>query len=655
MVCEDSRLPEPASDWERTARVVQPTLATLFFLSSLRLIEAQMAVRMVDRLGLCAVILIGASLFLTPLLGLALKRHCANPLVISALPSGMALARLAGQIFNRPDINWICAAVVIALYGLFLPLYAGWLGSRESRGVYAIAWAFIGAFLLDVCLRAIFASTDLFFNRGPFALIGTLILAAILSSRIITWPRRTVREQVRPLGRGGWADGVILAGLGGAIFLGYALFLNPSLAGPLANATYPVAVLTCVSVAALVATLLYYDADAVQWLDRQPLLIASLANLILLVVTAILVFDPLSHFSLPLLALGLAALMVDLVLFGRLIASTAGHPTIVLGVGWLLGGLLLLGLSAPLLLYQLSWILVVAAGLTLACAVAAAALLQARHCPTRSVRAASWAWAAAVGVVVLAAAVLLIQPAGATPEPRAILTLATYNIRSGFGADDAFDLRRTARVIVATDADVIALQEVNRGNALNGFTDSIIALGDLLRLAGYRYSTFGPAADPTHGNAIFSRYPIVASENAHFTAAEHEPRAVLAARVRIGGRRIAVYATQLTDVGESTPERLAQVSELLDVMAGESLPQVILGDLNARPESEELRRLNAAYADGYMSAGGAAPGNTYPANQPDRRIDYVLIGPGLRPLEGSTPAAELASDHLPVVVRVAVE
>lgn len=268
MNCEDARAPEPASDWERTARVVQPTLATLFFLSSLRLIEAQMAVRIYPRLGLLPAILIGLALFATPALAILLRRHCTHPAVISALPLAMGLARAVGQLWNHPDINWICAGLTIMLYGLFLPLYAGWLGSRESRGIYAIAWSFVAAFLLDICLRALFASTDLFFDRGPAALIVVLLLALALSSRIITWPRRTVREPVAPLGHGGWTDGLMAAGLGTTFFLGYALYLNASLAGPLANAAYPAAVLTCVGVAALVATVVYYDADAVQWIDR---------------------------------------------------------------------------------------------------------------------------------------------------------------------------------------------------------------------------------------------------------------------------------------------------------------------------------------------------------------------------------------------------
>ena len=109
MICEDARHVEPASDWERTARVLQPTLATLFFLSSLRMLEAQMAIRLYGRLGLPACLLIGLALCMTPLLAIILRRHCTHPIIISALPLGMALARVAGQIVNRPDVNWICA------------------------------------------------------------------------------------------------------------------------------------------------------------------------------------------------------------------------------------------------------------------------------------------------------------------------------------------------------------------------------------------------------------------------------------------------------------------------------------------------------------------------------------------------------------------
>ncbi|MBC7243520.1 MAG: hypothetical protein H5T60_13875, partial [Anaerolineae bacterium] len=118
---------EELPDWERTARVLQPMAATLFFLSSLRLFVAQLSVRVFPNLGLPAVVLLGLLVVSTPLVAMALRRQCSHPWVISALPAAIAAARLAGQVIPYPDVQWVCAALAIALYGVYLPLYAGGL------------------------------------------------------------------------------------------------------------------------------------------------------------------------------------------------------------------------------------------------------------------------------------------------------------------------------------------------------------------------------------------------------------------------------------------------------------------------------------------------------------------------------------------------
>jgi endonuclease/exonuclease/phosphatase family metal-dependent hydrolase len=643
-------LAEELPDWERTARVLQPMAATLFFLSSLRLFVAQLSVRVFPNLGLPAAVLIGLLVVSTPLMAIALRRRCSHPWVISALPAAMAAARLAGQVIPHPDVQWVCAALAIALYGVYLPMYAGWLASRERRGIYALTWGMLAAIPLDICLRAILSSADTFFASGALPAVLVILLAGVMFSRTLTWPRRTVREPLTPLPQGGWADGILLAGLGIGMFLGYALFFNASLAGPLANAPYPAAVVTAVATAGLIGSALYYDADSVQLLDQNPLFTALLANLGLIASTALLVLNRPSHWNLPLMAVGLGLLMVDIVLFGRLLVSSSGHPVITAGLGWWLGLLVMLVLLVPLLLYQDERVLIAGAVLAGICGMAAGIRLQSRRCPMRVVRAASWVWVAAVALLVVTAGALFIQPAGAHPDPRQEITLMTYNIRSGFGADDRFDLRRTAHTILAANADIVALQEVNRGSGLNGFTDDLMVLMDILRPAGYRYWEFGPAANLTYGNAVISRYPIVAGENFPYTTVVLERRSCLATRVKIGGRRLAVYSTHLTHVGHSTPERLQQVQELLALVQPEGLPKAVMGDFNAVPDTAEIRAMLEHFADAYAAV-GPPPGYTFPALAPSERIDYIFLSPELTPL-GARVMDSRASDHRPVVVQV---
>ena len=80
----------------------------------------------------------------------------------------------------------------------------------------------------------------------------------------------------------------------------------------------------------------------------------------------------------------------------------------------------------------------------------------------------------------------------------------------------------------------------------------------------------------------------------------------------------------------------------------------ILGDFNALPDASEVKLLRSRYADAYEAAGGVSPGHTYRADHPDRRVDYIFVGTGVRPLEAHVVEGELASDHLPLVVRVQI-
>ncbi|MGC8827756.1 MAG: endonuclease/exonuclease/phosphatase family protein, partial [Anaerolineae bacterium] len=165
-----------------------------------------------------------------------------------------------------------------------------------------------------------------------------------------------------------------------------------------------------------------------------------------------------------------------------------------------------------------------------------------------------------------------------------------------------------------------------------------------------RYWEFGPAANLTYGNAVISRYPIVAGENFPYAAVVLERRSCLATRVKIGGRRLAVYSTHLTHVGHSTPERLQQVQELLALVQPEGLPKAVMGDFNAAPNTAEIRAMQEHFTDAYAAV-GAPPGYTFPAPAPAERIDYVFLSPELTPLEAQVMDSQ-ASDHHPVVVRV---
>jgi endonuclease/exonuclease/phosphatase family metal-dependent hydrolase len=260
--------------------------------------------------------------------------------------------------------------------------------------------------------------------------------------------------------------------------------------------------------------------------------------------------------------------------------------------------------------------------------------------------------------IVACAVVLLAAVAGCAGEPRddggstpLRLRVLSYNIHHGEGTDGKFDLERIARVIRAQGPDLVALQEVDVKTRRSGGVDQAAELG---RLTGMRV-TFGRAIDyegGQYGQAILSRVP-PEDFKLHVLPGDpqREQRAAVASRVRPWGKngpRVRFVGTHLHHLDET--DRLAQAAELNKRFTGDETPTVLVGDLNARPDSRTMATLLAHWQD--ASAGSA--GDTFPAGAPDRRIDYILLRPtgAWRVVESRVVEEPVASDHRPVAATL---
>ena len=241
--------------------------------------------------------------------------------------------------------------------------------------------------------------------------------------------------------------------------------------------------------------------------------------------------------------------------------------------------------------------------------------------------------------------------------PDRTVTVATFNIHSGVGADGVLDLERLARVLEETGAEVVALQEVDRCRRQDsGHVDQAAWFAERLGMEmafGANLDLDPPAIGQPrrqYGTALLSRHPIVSHGNTPLPRFPRgEQRGLLEAVVDIAGHRVRVLVTHLQH--DNAQERLAQVDAVL-AHPDPGLPTVLLGDLNARPDSAEYSRVTSKYDD-VWAAVGHGPGCSFHALAPRERIDYVLTRAGLRPVSARlvrTPA----SDHLPVVAELAL-
>lgn len=239
------------------------------------------------------------------------------------------------------------------------------------------------------------------------------------------------------------------------------------------------------------------------------------------------------------------------------------------------------------------------------------------------------------------------------PPPRP-LSVATFNIHHGVGLDNVLDLERIAATVESTGAEVVGLQEVDvHFGERSNFVDQATWLADRLGM----YVVFGANLDldpltpgaprRQYGTAVLSEHRISEWTNTLLPRPEGgEQRGLLEARIRVRGLPVRVFDTHLQH--NSQVERLAQIAAIRDILAGTDESVVVLGDLNATPDSPEIASLTEDLVDAWVTA-GVGDGYTYDAVTPHARIDYVMSSGDVVARTAAVVTTD-AADHLPVVV-----
>ncbi|MCA8975887.1 MAG: sulfatase-like hydrolase/transferase [Planctomycetes bacterium] len=223
------------------------------------------------------------------------------------------------------------------------------------------------------------------------------------------------------------------------------------------------------------------------------------------------------------------------------------------------------------------------------------------------------------------------------------LRLVSYNIRHGRGMDDAIDLDRIAEVIRAAAPDVVTLQEVDQGCRRSGGVDQASVLGELLGMQ-HVFGEFMAYDGGRYGMAVLSRHPMVATTNVVLPPGS-EPRSALEARIRLpGGAEVIVAGIHLY---ETETERLDQARVLVDRYAGSALPVILAGDVNSEPGSGVMELLEETW----VNAAKQGPADTYPADEPRKEIDFVLVPGDDRCVVRRLVVLDerVASDHRPLM------
>jgi endonuclease/exonuclease/phosphatase family metal-dependent hydrolase len=217
------------------------------------------------------------------------------------------------------------------------------------------------------------------------------------------------------------------------------------------------------------------------------------------------------------------------------------------------------------------------------------------------------------------------------------LRLATWNVHGLRGGVAA-----VARVVREEAIDVLLLQESGARRRLRGLGTELgwIVCAD-------------PPAFPRRRiqNAVLLRPSQAASVSSRLVRFEGDsllsPRGALLAETGDGWTVVSVH------LGLRAPERGRHVEQLAEMLEGTSGRFVIGADLNALPEDPGPAAV-ARWATDCWAAVGEGDGATFPSLEPTARIDYLFVGPAIRPHRTWTVTSTI-SDHLMVVAEVEMD
>lgn len=233
---------------------------------------------------------------------------------------------------------------------------------------------------------------------------------------------------------------------------------------------------------------------------------------------------------------------------------------------------------------------------------------------------------------------------------KVLVKVLSFNILHGRTTKGDFNLDVLAQLIKDADPDFVALQEVDFKANRSKQYDLVTELGWRTKMT----PLFGKAMDfdgGQYGEGVLSRYSFLQTRVVALPhLAKQEPRAALEIVTTLpSGDTIAFVGTHLAHEGEAG--RVIQAQKINEVFSQNSIPSLLVGDLNAKPGSETIQLLETVWGSAYDKQN---PAPTYPSDNPRIKIDYVMFFPQSRwkVIERKVIKDTIASDHCAYLVTL---
>ncbi len=229
-----------------------------------------------------------------------------------------------------------------------------------------------------------------------------------------------------------------------------------------------------------------------------------------------------------------------------------------------------------------------------------------------------------------------------------MIKVASYNIRKSIGTDRRRQPDRILRILEEIDADIVALQEVDRrlGERVTTLSPELIV--DHTRYFPVRFGIREMSLG-WHGNVLLMRKGIELVEQRRIDLPAFEPRGAVLADFAIEGRTLRVVGMHLGLTGGYRLKQAQAVVNYLEKLEGR-FPTVIMGDLNQWAQDGGCL---AQFARHHTIV---APGPSFHSRRPMLELDRIILSRDLSLVDTGvhhTALARTGSDHLPVWATVA--
>lgn len=570
-----------------------------------------------------------------------------NTRTLVLVSSILLVASRIGMAFNPgATVYLFCTMVAVVSFGVFLPAYM----CRHADVLTFICAATIGAGA-DVVFRALGNTFDITVHGVAGQPVTALVMVAILSVcfliALFTWyttAQTETQKKDQPV-RALYGVGIGAVGFLYIAFLGYPNNVAQWIGGPYMLAAAVIG-------AALGGFGLAVNSRAQQWLTSSTGFYTAngallVAFIVLVVSNSVLgiVLSSIAVFFLPVLFINTVKYLYSATV--KQIAAFLAVAGLTLLILVLLFAFSLTYAYIPgmdILRNQVGTIIMVTVLVAL-CGVIAVRYKSSPHPGRVHTRLVT-----VLSIVVICSTWVGagVYQAAPTLNPADSLTVMTYNIHQGYNTDGRINPWQILDPIEAVAPDILALQESDMNRITSTSADIVQWLAHTLDM----YTYFGPETkNQIYGVAILSKFPLSNTETYYLTSIDDQ-RVLVRADIQWNNQPVSIYAVHM---GLSEKDRTTQTAEVLEILAKNPNPKILMGDLNSVPGSEQMDAFFTVFADAWTSAGYAPTdplGYTSDTETPQKRIDYILVSPEFSVKTCEVIRNAYGSDHLPVWAEV---